>query len=138
MTKERYRDLAAYLALAILVGLGTVWVGFHYNTTNVEVVGRWLAFATTSAILFGYAVHNFHSFWRTRRFIFAISALFLVHVFGYVWILLRTPRWPLLRFVLIYPFESIVVYWVLDIATWRRKSRRSVYEQRPAPQHERE
>jgi hypothetical protein len=121
MKAKRIRDFVIYIVIGLAVGLGTVWYAFHFKTHNTEALVKWIGFSGITAILFGYAIHAHRNFLRSAGFWMVMSLLLAVHLVGFIFVLRRTQRWPLLWFVFIYPIENFAILWVLSVSSglWR-------------------
>jgi Na+/melibiose symporter-like transporter len=96
----RVRDFLLYLAIAIsIVALLIVGILHQAKTggsANLPI--KWLGFAGTTAVVFGYAIRACRRLWGRQKFWVLLGLFFAVHCGLGVFVLLRVPTVPLLLY----------------------------------------
>ncbi len=97
-TARRVRDFAAYLVIALAVGLGLIWFAYHSHGLRDDFIARWGGLALNTAILYGYGVKEGKPFWRIWGFWLATFSVLIFHLLAFSVILQNTDHWSTLFF----------------------------------------
>lgn len=96
----RVRDFLLYLAIAISIVALLIAGILHQAKTggsgNLPI--KWLGFAGTTAVVFGYAIRACQQSWGKQKFWALLGLFFAVHSGLGVFVLLRVPTVPLLLY----------------------------------------
>jgi cell division protein FtsW (lipid II flippase) len=126
---KRIRDFAAYLAVALAIGLSAIWFAAHSSGMRDDFIVKWLGLSVNTAILYGYVVKDGRRFWHVWGFWFATVAVLILHLIAFIVILRRVDRWGALWFLPMYPIEisilSVAYDWVSESAVGRSEAQRS-------------
>ncbi len=112
-TKSRWRfdpdDLSA--PAAIVIALGFIVIAGCIIVFGGEGHIKWLGLTFSTAVIFGYFVHDSRKFLRKPRFWILVALLLAVHLLIWVSILIRVERWGLLWFNIM--VLELPVFWHL-------------------------
>lgn len=111
----RIRDISVEVTIALLF-LAVVLYGAAHSPLDGETVFRWFGLAGITAIAFGYPLRDFRKYWKRRRFWFAWTALLILHLAGYIGLLLTVKHFGTLWYVIITAAEWSVIFPLLEIA----------------------
>lgn len=111
MKKRKARDWLLYVVIAILiVGMIGAFAVHDADTGRSHSLPlKWLGFAGTTAIVFGYAIRACRRSWRMRRFWLLLGLFFAAHLGLGVFVLTTVDRVALLSYVLLSGFEYAVL-----------------------------
>lgn len=101
-TMRHVRDFAIYIAIALGIGLGLIYLAATGVQISGEVFIKWGGLAGNTAILFGYFVADSKAVWQRRCFWALIFGLLCVHTAIFCTILLHVSTWKLLWFLIMY------------------------------------
>jgi cell division protein FtsW (lipid II flippase) len=115
-TARRVRDFAAYLVIALAVGLGVIWFAYNSHGTSHDFIDKWVGLSLNTAILYGYVINDGRRFWRLWGFWLATVSVLIVHLLVFIVILQRVDHWGTLWFLPMYPIELAILSIVCDWA----------------------
>lgn len=114
MTGKRVRDLLIYIAIALAIGLGIAWYAYSGRPRESDVIARWGGLAVNTVVLFEYLIRESKGAWRAPAFWVAILAMLAAHLVVFAEILLRAREWKVLWFLVMYPIEIPIFYFLRD------------------------
>jgi len=96
----RLLDFFLYTVIAVVVFGSLATFAVHQARTggSATLPLKWLGFAGMTAIVFGYAIREHRTLWRSRHFWLVIASLFLAHSIVGIVVLLNIHVVPLLLF----------------------------------------
>lgn len=107
----RIKDWLLYVAIAVLIVISVWMFAIHQARTggSPNLPLKWLGFAGTTAIVFGYAIRACRRSWNKQRFWLFLGLFFAVHCVLGVVLLMRVATAPWVLYAVLAGIEYVVL-----------------------------
>lgn len=106
---KRLRDVSLYVLVGLAVVAAALLYAPYHRPGNDGIIDKWVGLTFNTLVLFGYTIRRSRSLWRIPSFWICLTALFAVHLLGFIWILLHVDTWRLIWFIGMYPLETPLI-----------------------------
>lgn len=117
--RERIRDLALYVLIAVAVAIGIVWYAYDSDGTGNQSISRWGGLIVNTAILYSYVLKESRPFWHAWGFWLALISVLSLHTVAFIIIFQHVEHWSVLWFLFMYPVEipglAMVCDWAVHV-----------------------